>query len=362
MEFVEERKVTLPYISKSFAETYETCKLKAWKKKRTKKDEDNRFLRLGKCAHELFAQKIAQRMGQNYKISKVTDPSIMFEAEEILRKTNVNRIVEGTEIIGFEETAETMLPNGMTLIGVFDLIMLVEDEILGPYVQVFDFKTSFVVKKEIDNEAIFYAYLAAEKYGLPVTFTRYSGRTGDMWGHFFPYERAMALAPLIVPYAEEIRDVIESPEEPFPEAGPHCDGCPFFDTCYAKEYDLDDVRQLVTFHQLAKVQVKRTGEKIKNFRLENQTAIETEEFVIDMKETRSNAIATKGVTKKDLLLLFAKSGKLDQILESLDMKITDEVIQKAEDFGLSFKEKVTRSLSIEAKGETDEETTGGDDE
>jgi CRISPR/Cas system-associated exonuclease Cas4 (RecB family) len=352
MEFIkEDMAIHLSSLSKSFAENYDSCKLRAWKKKRHNRDAENKYMQVGLAAHAMFAEKIAKRVGEKYKVHKITDPSVRLEAENIIKKVNFERLLVNSEIIGYEDRAEALLDNGMSLIGIFDLVLLVDDPIVGQYINIVDFKTSFVVKKEIDNEAIYYAYLAAEKYNLPVTFTRFSGRTGDIWGQFFTFEDAIKFKYLIEPYANEVKSVIESEEEPFPEAGAHCVQCPFLDECSAKDLDDTNPRALLAKLQFAKANAKLLEEKIKNLRFENETAIETEEFVVDIKESRSNAIATKGIKKSDILILLAKAGRLEEVLGSLDIKITEQVMEKAKELGIDFKDKVTRRLEIKAREE-----------
>jgi len=355
MEFIEqERKISLNSISKSFAENYNTCKLKAWKKKRNNRDKENKYLQVGLAAHELFASEIASRLGEHYNVRKVTDPSIKVEAESIIKRVNFERLLEGADIIGYEDRMEALLPNGLTLIGITDLVLLCNDDIKGPYINIIDFKTSYVVSKELDNEAIFYAYLAAKKYELPITFTRYSGRTGDSWGQFFTREEALAFESIIADYAAEIQRVIESEEEPFPEAGAHCLKCPYLDECSAKDLDETNPRELLAKYQLHKAMAKNLEDKVKALRFENENAIETEEFVVDIKETKSKVLASKGLKKSDILVVLAKAGKLEEVLSHLDLKLTEEVVEKVKTLGFEFKDRVTRRLEIKAKDQEEE--------
>jgi len=357
MKFLkEEKKVSVNSISKSFAENYETCKLKAWKKKRKNRDNENRFLLVGKTAHAIFASKVAERVGEKYEVPTVKDPSIVYEANLVTERVDLDKLIGKEEILGYESMVESKLSNGISLIGVFDLVTLAEDEFLGTYIHVLDYKSGFKVSKEVDNEVLFYAYLAADKFKMPVLFTRYSGRSGDMWGKFFTYEEAIALEPLISVYAEEIKGVVESEEEPFPEAGPHCLACPFLDECSAKDLDETNPQQLITKYQLLKARTKMLESQLKNMRFENENPIETPEFVIDIKESRSKQL--KKGKKEDILLLLLKSGNLERHLSALDIKLTPEVVKTAEEAGFEFKEQVRRSLNIstttEKKGEANE--------
>jgi len=359
MVFLEEKKISMSTISKSFAENYDTCKLKAWKKKRNNRDLENKYLQIGLAAHEMFAKKIAERIGEQYILKNITDPSIKFEAQNIIKKVDFDKLLSNADIIGYEQRVETLLPNGMSLIGVLDLVLLVDDPVVGLYLHVIDFKTSYVVNKEIDNEAIFYAYLIVKAYekvipGIPVTFTRYSGRTHDTWGHFFTNKDALAFEEIITPYASEIKKVIESEEEPFPEAGPHCIQCPFLDECSAKDLDETNPRELLVKLQLHKANVKILEDKLKALRYENEDAIETEEFRVDIKESKSKVVATKNMSKKDLVVLLAKAGKLEEVLNSIDLKITEQVIEKATELGIDFKDRVSKRLDIQPKGVSNE--------
>lgn len=354
MRFVDEKPVvSLDTISKSFAENYETCKLRAWKKKRNNRDNENRFLLVGKTAHAIFASKVAERLGEKYEVPTVKDPSIVYEAKSVTDKVNLDYLIKG-EILGYENMASTKLPNGMTLVGIFDLVCLVEDELLGTHIQVIDYKSGFKVGKEVDNEALFYAFLAASTYKLPVLFTRYSGRSGDMWGKFFTYEEAVGLEKVISDYATEIKEVVESEEEPFPEAGAHCINCPFLDECSAKDFDETKPEELIAKYQLFKTQTKILEGQIKKMRVENDNPIETPELVVDFRESRFPKIQNR-MKKEDILVLFAKAGKLEQFLGALDIKLTPEVIEEAKKAGFEFKEQVKRTVSFIANIEEEKD-------
>jgi len=355
MDFLNEyKKIELASISKSFAENYDKCKAWAYKKKRNNRDSENKFMLIGKAAHELFAARIAFHLGETYNMQKITDPTVKYEAEDIIKRVWFDKLLSGGEVIGYEAKAEAILSNGMSLVGVFDLVLLVDDPILGRYIHVIDFKTSYVVSKEVDNEVLFYVHLIAKKYGMAVTFTRYSGRTGDEFGKFFTYEDAMALDSTIAPYAEEIKKVIESDEEPFIEPGPQCLQCPFLDECAAKDLDETDPKQLTAKLIVAEAVAKDLKEKVKAMRLENDTEIDTGDYIVDMKESKSNGIATKGVKKNDFVVLLAKNNKLAELLEFVDIKITPEVIAVGKTLGIDFKETTRRNLSIELKEVTNE--------
>ena len=354
MDFLTEKpSVTLNTISKSFAENYETCKLKAWKKKRNNRDNENRFLLVGKTAHAIFASKVAEKLWEEYKIPTVKDPSVVYEAKSVSENVNLDSLIKNEEILGYENMVESKLPNGMSLVGIFDLVTLAEDEFLGTHIHVIDYKSGFKVGKTVDNEALFYAYLAADKYKLPVLFTRYSGRSHDIWGKFFTYEEAISLKDMISAYAEEIKAVVESEEEPFPEAGSHCVACPFLDECSAKDLDETNPEQLITAYQLSVAKTKVLATQLKNMRVENNNPIKTKELVVDFKESRFKKMSGRKKTE-DLLVFLAKTGKLEQFLSSLKLKLTPSVVDFAEKNGFEFSDQVKRTVSIDVKEETNE--------
>ncbi len=360
LEFVDEEKiVSLTTVSKSLFDTAEVCPLKAWYLKREgKKNEKlNDNLKLVRYVKDLFSREIAVVAGDKYKVNiKGLSPAIKYEGDLLLNRMNVNAILKESQILGYDLLDSVILKNGLNLMGSINLILMKEDPKQGPYLQVFLLKSGFKVSKVVDNEAIIYTYIVAKKYGLPVLFTRYSVRSGDEWGKFFTHKEALELEEGLIQYSSELKEMIESDERPEPCAGGHCTECPFLQKCKANELDETNLPELVNKYQWAAAYTKNLQERIKDFVAEREEPIEVKGYAVAMKESVSKAIKTKNITKQDLLVLFAKSGKLNLILDSVDLKITDTLIMRAkEEFGIEFKDVSRRSLMIETKTEKEEE-------
>lgn len=387
MEFETPKKeVSIEVFSKTKITTYLQCPEKAYQKERHKKEDVTRPLLVGKCAHELFAKKVADRKGVPYTPKLVPDPSIVREAKLLVKYVNLDELIGKAKIIGFENFVETTLPNSQKLLGVFDLTLYRDNdtctsgyaEFYGPYIEIIDFKTGFKVSQEVDNEAIIYATLAAKNYGLPVLFKRFSGRGKDnSFEHFFDIdfsddldnENSIAsLEQSISIQVDEIKRVVEGFESPIPKAGAHCSTCPFLDQCLEKGYAVDDIDGMITSQRLYAAKAKELKNEIKAYNMAQGGSITSEVYTTFIKETSTPKLLItnqktkkkKAITKKDFVRLLSESNMLDQFVSALDIKYTPEVINKAIELGLELGETVKRDLVIELttdyeEGEFDEE-------
>jgi CRISPR/Cas system-associated exonuclease Cas4 (RecB family) len=373
MLFDEEKSITmrtnLSTFSKSFGETFKLCPLKAWFKARDKRKEEkpSKELLIGKFTHELFAQKVVEEhMNKKYKVNiKGIDPTVIYESKVMLSRLNLDTIIEKDDtVIAVEEFHKVFMKNGLELVGIFDLVLLKQSS-KGPYIQVFDLKTGYKLAKEVDLQCMIYAYLAAMTYpGLPVLFTTFSSRNGDTWGKFFSEKEALSLGDIIENFSGEVKEIVEDEYRPVSKPSPNCLHCPFFDECLAAQ-NSDETNILLTMeeYQKTKNRLKQLETILKNFRASSSEdkAIEAGQYLVDYSESLSTAIATKGTTKDDLKVLIANSkGGLNQILDSIDIKLTDKVIALAKEHGVEFKPKSTKRLVIKSAVEDLEE--GEDDE
>lgn len=367
MLFDEEKSITmrtsLNTFSKSFGETFKQCPLKAWFKARNKRKEEqsSKELLIGKFTHELFAQKIVEEyLNKTYKINKKgIDPTVIYESTVMLSRLNLDTIIEKNDtVIAVEEFHKVFMKNGLELVGIFDLVLL-KNSPKGPYIQVFDLKTGYKLAKEVDLQCMIYAYLAAMIYpGLPILFTTFSTRNGDTWGKFFSEKEALSLGDIIENFSGEVKEIVEDEYRPVSKPSPNCLNCPFFDECLSAQ-NSDETNILLTMeeYQKTKNRLKQLESVLKSFRTSSKEdkAIEAGQYVIDYSESISTSIATKGTTKNDLKVLIANSkGGLNQILDSIDIKLTDKVISLAKEHGVEFKPKTTRRLTIKDCNESEE--------
>jgi CRISPR/Cas system-associated exonuclease Cas4 (RecB family) len=361
LEFVEEEKlVQLNTVSNSLFKTFALCKLKAWYEKRmgVKEKKLSDSLKLVRYIKDLFSAEIASIIGEKYKVNKRgLKPETIYEGDMLMRRLNLASIVGDGQIAEYDMLSNVILSNGLNLFGSISLLMLKKDPNYGNYMQVFLLKTGFRVEKEVDTEAIIYTYLIGKKYGLPVLFTRYSARSSDAWEQFFTNEDALALEDSLTSYSSYVRDTIESEELPEISCGGHCTDCPFIKDCAASKLEEIELSDILSKYQWATAYAKHLKDKVQGFVAEREEPLDVKGYSVTMKESVSKTVKTKGINKADLLVLFAKSGKLNLILDSMELKITDNLIDRAkEEFGIEFKDSTRRSLMIEASvGDPSEE-------
>ncbi len=356
------KKASMNTFSKSFAEMYKNCPLRAWFQIRGKREDSSKLLEIGKYTHELFAQKIAvEYKKEEYRIKTSVDPIVKFESKIMMERINLDNIIEkGDEVIAVEEFHKHYLKNGVELVGIFDLVLL-KQSTKGPYIQVFDLKTGHKVSKEVDLQCIIYTLLAHKNYpGLPIHFTVYSAKTGDNWGKFFSSREASELEDIIEEYCDEVKATVESEYKPIPKCSEKCINCPFFKDCTAaQDYDENDVDALTNALSWAQTRAKVITEQLKRIRAESKedkAIISQNGFKIDYQEFIINRISTKKTTKADLVNLIANSkGGLNEVIDAVDIKLTDKVINKAKELGIEFKPSITKKLVISANSEEGEE-------
>lgn len=355
MEFVDEEKiVNLNTVSKSFLKSFEECKLKAWFEKREGKKESkvSESFKLVRYLRDLFSAEIASAQGENFKVSsRGLKPATKYEGDMLIKRMNPASIIGDGEIFSYDTMESTLLRNGVNLIGSINLMVMRKDPKYGSYMHVFLLKTGFRAVKEVDTEALLYTFIVAKKYKMPVLFTRYSARSGDEWGQFFSLEDALALEDGLTTYTTEVKDTIESEEKPELCASGLCVQCPFINKCPAKDLEELNLSDLVNKYQRSLAQSKVLKEKIQTFVGDREEPLETNGFSIGMKSSVSKAVKTKGIKKQDLLAMFAKAGKMNLILDSVELKLTDNLIMRAkEEFGIDFKDVSRRVLAIELAG------------
>jgi len=365
MNFDEDVKViTINNFSKSLFGRFNKCKLEAWNLQRNYIEAEGLALSIGKAAHEYFAQRMSRLMGREYKPSLPFNPSILKEAKELAMSIDINRLTKNSEILFIEKRINATLPNKNNIIGIFDNVLYCEDEYMGDYIKVIDFKTGFSISRDIDDEALIYAYLAAKEYKMPIVFARISGRSGDYWEHYFTYEEAMEYEDILNSYTDEVKKVLESPESPFPNAGAHCQSCPFLDDCINKgNYNEDSMDDMITEQSLHAAKAKALKDKIKERTIQEGGEVTSEVYSSKLKESKTFKVQErldsgkkKTIKKNDFIQLLLESGNIEDIVTALDIKYTPEVLAKAEALGFEIGEGVSRSIDIQVNtGEVEED-------
>jgi len=347
--------VSINNFSKSLMGKFELCPLWTWRLKRDFIEASGRALSVGKASHEYFAQEVSKRMSKAYKPSLPYSPSILNEAREMALAIDLDRLTKDSEIMFIEKRVSATLPSKNNIIGIFDLVLYCDDEFIGEYVKIIDYKTGFKISKEVDDEALIYAYLAAKEYKLPIVFARVSGRSGDYWEKYFKYEEAMDYESILDSSTNQIKVILESEEAPFPKAGSHCVECPFLDTCIERDYTDDNLDDMITQEALFASKSKGLKKKIKEVTIEKGGVHSSEMYTSTLKESVSKKLQLrnkdtgkkKAFSKKDFLIMLSESDKLDDFVSSLNIDYTPEVLEQAEKFGLIVADTVRRDIDIE---------------
>jgi CRISPR/Cas system-associated exonuclease Cas4 (RecB family) len=349
MKFIEEnKKLVLSTISPYFVKEFKTCPLKAWNIKRAKKEESEAFL-LNGYMNEMISKSLASITKEDYKVDEepyALYPEIKYEAKLLASRVDLKGLTYNSEVIGYGMMMSEKLTSDMNLMALMDIVLL-KDESTNPYIHMIDIKSGFKIDSEVTTSVMITAYILAKKYGLPVLFSYYSARTGKQWEKLFSYNEAISFKDDLEKQAIAIKTVIEDEESP--EGKPSTDKClicPFLENCYAKDLDETNQESLMNKYQLASAMAKYTQEQLKALRNANDKPVEISGYKVDFSESETIAIATPKVTKKDIILLLAKTGNLNTILSDIDIKYTDKVVNAAKELGIDFKKRINRKISI----------------
>jgi len=352
---IDDSKVKVSNYSKSSLSTFETCPLKAWRKVRSFKDDSTRALLVGKASHEYFAKEVSKKRNKRYKTNLFFAPDILREAKELAMNIDYDFLLKDSEMLFVEKRISVGLNNGQSLVGINDLVLYRTDEYLGDLIKIVDYKTGFKVSKEIDTEAMIYAFLAAKEYDMPIIFARISGRSQDYWEQYFSKEEALSFEPLIVDYINKVKDVLEHEESPYPTVGIHCQSCPYLGDCVAKKYDIEDIEEMIVKQSLFESQAKILKKKIKDLTFESGVGIDGVEYSTEISIKHSPKIQKevngklKSVPKKELLVTLANAGLLEDVLADLDITLSSNVLDRAKDLGFSLGKNSRKDVLIQRK-------------
>jgi len=376
--FTEEvgKGTTVSSFSKTKLAQWAKCPRKAWYLERELRPESTEQMLLGTVAHAYWAKRVADFAGIPYTpvIPAEAPADILHEGHRLANSGSLNWLLDKNEVVAVEKRVAHILPNGLRLVGIFDAVTIVEDEVLGPCIRVLEFKTAWKISHEIDEEAMIYAWLAVKEFGMPVIFTRFTGRGRDLWEQHFSPEEALSFGTALAKRLVALKKELESPELPFPKAGEHCQTCPFLDKCLEEEGDVEQ-EEILSVEDLYSLQI-RTEAKLSQIKNRIKVAVEEGEWqggdhyeplvkesvsfktVLPDERDKSNPVVGKAISKGKLIKMLAEAGTLDEFVEALDINLKDEKIrEKLVNLGFGFKESVRRSIKIEPKerSQNDEE-------
>lgn len=370
MEFIKEKKiklVTMGTFSQSFGKSVEECKLKAWFTARDRKkayNMDSRPLQVGICAKEGFAKNVAEFVGEPHleNRSKAFSASVRYEGKMLLKRSPVFKFVDHPDnIMGYNKSLRFTLSCGVELLGLFDLFSLKENADRGTYLEVLNITTSHTLSGEDrDIQSLIAAFLTAEMYGMNVNFVRYSCRTGERKEEFYYHKDALAAREILEDAAIEAKKMIESDDKPRPTASSKCLECPFLDDCTAKDNEVLCTEDLMNEYLWATAKAKQAETALKNLRefSEEDIVLGGMRIIIRESKRRTLKAGTKKLTKKDLINLILADGTASTFLEHMDIDYSNEVLDKAQELGLTIETGITSKIAITADKDSEESEEG----
>ena len=365
MKFFNEseiKKVRVMSASKSRLAEYKKCPLKAAKKMRDTKyrNIDSKQLEIGKLAHELAEIELNKIQGKDFNIEDIEkryDMPVILEVKESMFKwLNFNKLFEDKTIIEIEESFSVDMEEvteGFKLIIKPDAVAYGEID-KNPYMFIYEWKSGFNMTTEVDNEAIVYAYGAYKKYGLPIIFNRVNLRTGKIFSHEFSAQSLVDLEPMLISLMKRYKRDMEDEILPEFTPGGHCQYCPFISECEGRKY-VSSLRHKQKAAIWAKELAKKYEAEVKaaaKVVLDNTEITSDTEVLLPFLDnkygvvadtSKSYQLATRKVSKKDLISLIKDSGYFEEFIDSMDLKITEnqaEILK--ENFDIPVKE-VTRT-------------------
>lgn len=355
----EDKKIEINAISKSMIYTYEQCPTQVYKSKKQGIplfNENNRDLKVLMLARDLFYQKIAEKKGESFYPREETDPSIILEAEEIIEKTDIDRIIKSDTIVDYNVSLSTLLPNDINLSAKADLILLVEDEYETSYLRVVSFKITPFIQKEVDNNMLLTAFLVAQNYGLDVVVQNISGVNMSSFGEYFSYKKAIKLENSFSKYTSKIKSELETDEEPMVKIGTHCKECPFLNECEKKAiegYGENGIENKFIELFVLKQKVSAIEKELKELTKKSNN-LEAGKYKATFSSSISYTIKNKGLTKAKLIELLKEIGILNKYSSDLDIKLKEHHVQDLEKYGVILAPQVKRSFKISVQEDNED--------
>jgi len=354
--------------SKSRLGDFEKCPLMAYKKLRDPKPIDMNFdLQVGNLAHELAEKKIADFAGINFQVNHMEErfPLVVIDKVlSILEKKNIESYYNDFQVIGIEESFSIPMPEvseDFMLTGRFDVISMadINDQ---KYIIVDDLKSGANFKKEVDTEAIVYAYAASEKYGgLPVIFRKIALASNAIFTEEFSRDRLMRLKPALIFKLKEYKEDMESEMIPDYTPGDHCVYCPYLSQCQGRK-DLSSLNKKIKAATWAKQYAKKYESEVKSAAKEILENVPTEDNTLVLvpflngrygavsKISESWGLKKRDFNKKDIINLLIETGEIENFVDNLDIKFDERLASKiSHDFEIPTKRTVRQTISIVEK-------------
>jgi len=367
-------------LTKSDIYLYEQCPLKLWKKHKNPENYKfkitNKNTLIGIRAHELIKKKIEKKYSDKKSVkfsSKIYDAAVKFEAKKIAEEFIYfleNELIEKGEVIGAEEKMEMNIDElGIKLKGIMDLLVIKESQVYGTYVHVIDFKRKHI-KQYLDNEALLYAFLVSEAYGLPVLFERVSIEDKKTFQYFFYLNDLLEARKEIVEYLQKILKELETEESPVSNPSvENCLECPFYKECIKNAQDsyekikMEGIKNpeflVKTIQELKTIEVFRREleNDLKQYLIENDLEeLNFEKFGVEVKlNTSRYASLGRKVKKAEIAPKLLKENLIPEEKYPLLLLKTDDFLEEIkeafdlDDKDIKFIERKTLSIKIQNK-------------
>ena len=361
------KKVEITSISKSDIYNYEKCPLAFWKSKRAKRRTSSK---LGKDAlitiraKELIKKHLFKMLGTNPEIvrfsNRISSPEMKLQARKAADAfiSYFEKEMAGEEIISIGEMFERTIPElNISVKANVDVVLLADN-----YLHVVELHRGHI-KKELDNQALMYAWLVGRTYGLSVLFERVSMEEREAFTYFFKEKDLSTIELDILEYLEELKMETEGDKMPLSNpSAQNCINCPFFKQCMkeaADEYErikmegIQDPEILVKeINQLKTFEVKRKdleAELKEILEAKDEREIEGDSWKASLNVSQFFSLGRK-VKKEEIAKTLLEKGLISEEKYSLlNLKVDDFLDEIKEAFELSdadIKKIERKSLSI----------------
>ena len=347
----EAKKVEVKTITKSDIYNYEKCPLAFWKSKRARRSSSklSKDALITIRAKELVKRYLFKKSGENPEIVRFSNrlaPDMKFQAQKAADRfiSYFEKEMAGEEVISIGEMFERTIPElNISVKANVDLVLLADN-----YLHVIELHRGHI-KKELDNQALLYAWLVGKTYGLSVLFERTSMEEREAFTYFLKQKDLEGIELDILEYLEEIKMETEGDKMPLSNpSAKNCLECPFFKQCMkesADEYEkikmegIQDPEILVKeINQLKTFEVKRKdleAELKEILEAKDEREIEGDSWKASLNVSQFFSLGRK-VKKEEIAKTLLEKGLISEEKYSLlNLKVDDFLDEIKEAFELS---------------------------
>lgn len=359
-------------VSKSALVDYGKCaKMAKLKKSDPRPNVASDKMNVGILGHEVAAREVAALFGIQRGVSENYSLEVLFEVQEKIGKyTKFNELYNNMSLIGLEYSVSLDMPEigeGFRFNGRFDAICSIEINHQS-YIVIDDFKTGYHISTAIDSEALIYAYVAQQLYGLPVVFRRIGLMNGKVWSHTFSIDSINKMKESILLSIKMYKMDMESDMVPEWTPGGHCLYCPYLMSCQGRKSlkTINDrfkvaiwAKNVAKFNEtLVKIAAKEV--------LDNSSGLENGAVLIPfinggygavVSVSESYGLKGRKIKKSDVIRLLIETGEIDKYIDCLDLKMSEELANELKKVYKMPTQKTTKTTLklVAMEGEEDED-------